>query len=320
MKSRANTSRPFALTMFGLVAGAMQPSLIQAQEPTAPSPVITQMGMPEGAANLNITPRRIMFDETKRTEAVYVFNQGTTPITVDVALVDNVMMPSGAIVPVSQLGAHAENDRAVAQNLQSARDSLLATPSRLTLAPGKGKTVRIRATLPESADQAIEWRSHLTVTTVPTTDAGLTAEAAAAPRQGELSFRIQSVFGISIPAIVRAGNPQATAGVESISLEQASPTSDTKLGDGRVAILSFTLTRSGDASIYGNIEVSASSDKPGELTGFVRGIAVYPEIAGRRVSLALKRMPRPGDILSIVLVSDDGQPRRTMAAASFNVR
>lgn len=156
-----------------------------------------QVALPAaGAANINITPRRVIFDRSKRTEAVFVFNQGNTPVTVDVALVDNAMLPSGEIVPISRIADHGPAAQAVAAKVRSAKPFVLAAPSRLTLPPGQGRTIRVRATLADSATSD-EFRTHLTVTTVPAPDAGLTAEQAAATEKGELVLRIQSVFGIS---------------------------------------------------------------------------------------------------------------------------
>lgn len=300
---KSRLARPVALTM--IAAGlCLSPTAVAAQEQARPPAANVVVAAP--TANINITPRRVVFDPLKRTESVYVFNQGTAPVTVDVTLIDNVMLPSGEILPLEKLAQRTAAEQAVGASLRSARDLILASPSRLILAPGKGRTIRLRADL-GSATDAAELRTHLAVTTVPTADAGLTAETAAAARPGELAFRIQSVFGVSIPLILRQGPVDAAATISDLKIE----TIDAPFGPAgelrRGPVLTFSLNRTGASSIFGNIEARSNSGKTNEIIGFIRGLAVYPEIGGRRVAMPLSRLPQSGEKLSVTFVSDDPQ-------------
>lgn len=268
---------------------------------TTPAPAVTAPVV--GVANINITPRRVIFDRTKRTEAVYVFNQGNASVTVDVALVDNVMLPTGELVPVARAADKGQAAVAQAATIRSSRPLLLAAPSRLTLAPGQGKTIRLRATLPDSTDAA-EYRTHLTVTTVPTPDAGLTAEQAAAMQRGELVLRIQSTFGISIPLIVRNGVVDATASLGPIHLTQ----------DGGKPALEVPVRRQGASSVYGNLEARAGKN---EIVGFVRGLAVYPELSERAAKIPLIRPLRNGETVTVRYFSEDAKAGSALASGSF---
>ncbi|PLK27092.1 hypothetical protein C0V78_09505 [Novosphingobium sp. TH158] len=256
-----------------------------------------------GAANINITPRRVIFGPNKRTEAVYVFNQGNAAVTVDVALVDNVMLPTGEIVPVARAAEKGPEAEAAAATVKSARPYLLAAPSRLVLGPGQGKTIRVRATQPEGAGGA-EYRSHLTVTTVPAADSGLTAEQAAAAQRGELVLRIQSIFGLSIPLIVRDGaaSAQATLGPITSSIAKGTPE------------LLVPIRRSGTGSVYGNIEVRSGKN---EVVGLVRGLAVYPEVTDRIAGVPLLRALRKGETVTVSYFAEDQKPGTAMASGSF---
>lgn len=310
MASSRTFVRLKALTITGLALGLLGsgPVLAQAGQAGQASAAST----PVGAANINITPRRVVFEGAKRTEAVYVFNQGSAPVTVDVALVDNIMLPSGEIVPLTLVDGKGAAAKAVAARLQSAKDLMLATPSRLVLEPGRGRTVRVRASLPTTLDQAGEWRTHLTVTTIPQPSAGLTAEAAASAESRELSFQIQSVFGISIPLILRAAGHQAAAAIDGVRVVQAPPAEP---GGKAAPMLELNLNRTGNASVFGNIEVRGAKDKAEGLLGFVRGLSVYTEIPGRTVLLPLNREPLPGETLSVTYVSEEGSARRVLAEA-----
>lgn len=300
------------LTMF--LAAALLPSApVLAQAAAQP-----QIAAP--AANINITPRRVVFDGVKRTEAVYVFNQGTAPVTVDVALVDNVMLPTGEITPLAEVPRKGPAATAAAARLTSARDAILATPSRLTIEPGKSKAVRIRASIPESPAGAAEWRTHLTVTTVPPPDAGLTAEAAGSAPKTELGFRIQSAFGISIPLIVRGAAAAASARLGPIALVRGdAPKADGSLVR-NVPMLSFELSRVGANSIYGNIEARVDGKSGREVIGFIRGIAVYPELDQRRVVMQLNREPKAGETIIVTFYGDDPALRGVTAEGRFTAR
>src|SRR5690606_21039250 len=127
---------------------------------------------------------------------VYIFNQGTTTATFDITLVDRVMQPSGQISPMSELEGKPEFADLTGR-LKSAQPVLLATPRRATLEPGKGQTIRVRVN--PGAETTLgpgEYRSHLTVTTIPPRDLGVSVEEAAAAGPQELKFTVYSVFGI----------------------------------------------------------------------------------------------------------------------------
>lgn len=315
MTASLGFARHAALTMISFAICLLSTASGAQTAPVSPAPNVS---VAAPAANINITPRRVVFDSVKRTEAVYVFNQGTAPVTVDVTLVDNVMLPNGEIVPLDKLSQRDPADRAVGAALRSARDSVLASPSRLVLPAGKGRTIRLRAGFPESAGGA-ELRTHLAVTTVPSAEAGLTAENAAATRAGELAFKIQSVFGISIPLILRTGpiDPAATISGMKIEMLDAPRSASGELR--RVPVLTFALGRTGTGSIFGNIDVKSNSEKTNEIIGFIRGIAVYSELNGRRVAMPLSRMPRSGEKLLVTFVSDDPQLGNLRANGTFIV-
>lgn len=254
------------------------------------------------AANINLTPRRVIFDRNKRTEAVYVFNQGNSTVTVDVTLVDNAMLPSGEIVPLSRLSERDGTAQATATKVRSAKPFLLAAPSRLTLPPGQGKTIRVRAMLADGATTS-EYRSHLTVTTVPSADTGLTAEQAAASQKGELVLRIQSVFGISIPLIVRGGVPDAVGTIGQIS----------QVTTAEGPALAVPLRRTGTTSLYGNIELRTAR----EVVGVVRGVAVYPEVDERLAVVPLLRPLKRGEVVTATFISDEAKKPEPIASGAF---
>lgn len=271
------------------------------------------------APNLNVTPRRIVFSGGKRNEVVYVFNRGRTPVTVDVTLVDNVMLPSGEIVSVEAAGDRGDAAKAAVVRMRSAKDLLLATPSRLLLEAGKAKAVRIRAGLPAGDDAAAERRTHMTFTVVPPKDQGLTPEAAAASQSRAFVFSIRSVFGLSIPIIVRDAQQGSVARIDAISFSRGGLRGGASGAANSPPGLTFSLSRSGVNSVFGDLEAKVGGKRGGETVGFVRGVAVYPEIDERAMRLPLTRELRSGEKVTITYSNDEGNSRTVLTAASFTV-
>lgn len=276
-----------------------------AQPAAAPQPTITAVG-----ANLNISPKRVTFDKARRSATVYIYNQGNAAATFDVALVDRVMLPDGQIVLAADAATKPEV-KAAADQLKSAKDVLLISPRRVTLAPGQGQTVRIRVgSVPENATG--EFRTHLTVTTIPPPSTGLSAEQAAADpaNPNAISFQITSVFGISIPAIVRFTDPDVRAGIENAHVEYAN-LPQASGPPKRTAIMVFDLVRLGSSSLFGNIEIRGRTKGAAPL-GMARGVGVYTELTRRNVRIPLDRDPS-GDKVEITFTDDDTSPGKLLA-------
>lgn len=276
------------------------------QQPPAPPPVsVTTVG-----ANLNITPKRVTFDPQRRTASVYIFNQGTAAATFDIAMVDRAMLPDGQIVAVADTAERPEA-KAVADKVASAKDMLLVSPRRATLAPGQGQTIRLRvASVPQDAKG--EYRTHLTVTTIPPPSVGTTAEDVAGGAGNELRFQITSVFGLSIPAIVRVSEPDVRAAIEDAHIEYVDLSSDGRSDPKRTPVMAFDLVRVGANSLFGNVEVRAAG-KRGDPIGVARGVGVYTEIDRRSMRVPLTRAPAAGEKLEVTFTDDDTSPGKLLA-------
>lgn len=262
-------------------------------------------------ADLNIAPKRVVFDAASRTATVYVFNQGAEPATYMLDLVDQVMTPDGRIEPVEEARLNPA-DAGLAEKLRSAKPLVTFTPRRVTLAGGESQAVRIRISRP--ADLAAgEYRTHLVVTAAPPKDAGLTADQVAAGDAGKgVSVRVIALFSLSIPVIVRQGAADARAGIDAaeVTLSGQPKTS------AEPASLSLDLVRKGASSLYGDLEVRAlKGDKPGDVLGQIRGLGVYPEVDHRRVRVPLSRAPQPGERLTVTYKDEDAQAGATLATA-----
>ena len=298
---------PTLLAAVALAVAAARPALAQPASASAASV----------NAFLNITPKRLTFDGRRRIGSVVLLNQGTGPITVDIGLIDRVMLTDGQIFAVADADKRDDGKVATGQ-LKSAKELLQLSPRRATLQPGRPQTVRVRlASLPDAA--AGEHRSHLTVTTLPPRDTGATAEAAAAGRAtGELSFQITAIYGLSIPIIVRPAEVDVRASLDGARVEFSETSADGRAAPRRTAVLALDLVRGGASSVYGNFEVRVVGDKKGaDPLGIARGVGVYPEIPRRAVRIPLSRAPAAGEQLEVTFTDDDTSPGKVLAKAAL---
>lgn len=300
--TRATLPSALALLILSGASGAIaQPA---AAPSAAPVVAVTTVG-----ANLNISPKRVTFDRTRRTASVYIYNQGSAPATFDITLVDRAMMPDGQIVAVTD--AKPEQS-AVVGKVKSAKDLLQISPRRAVLAPGQGQNIKLRIVGSDPGGSA-EYRSHLTITTIPPPTVGLTAEAAAGARPNELRFQINSVFGLSIPAIIRTGDIDVRAGLENGRIEFADISLDGASPPKRTPMLVFDLVRLGPNSLFGNVEIRPVGQRRGDPIGLARGVGVYPEIPRRTLRVPLTRAPASGEKLEITFTDDDTAPGKLLA-------
>ncbi len=293
------------------VAGATP---VFAQQPAAP-PAAAATPVASVGATLNITPKRLTLDRTRRNGSIFIVNQGAEPVTVDVTLIDRIMTGEGQIVAVTE-AVKTPATKAVADKLQSAHELVQISPRRVTLTPGRGQTIRLRlSSLPEGGG---EYRTHMTVTTIPPRESGITAESVASAPTGGLQFSITAVYGISIPVIVRATDADARAGLENPRVEFVDLSADGRAEARRTPMLAVDLVRAGPSSLYGNVEVQVAGARKGaEPLGIARGVGVYPEIDRRVVRIPLTRAPAAGEKLEVTFTDDDTSPGKVLAKAAL---
>lgn len=262
--------------------------------------VAIQPAWAQVGADLNLSPKRVVFKASERAATVFVYNRGSETVSYSIDLIDRVMTPDGNI----RLLDEASKDSGAADSVsrfRSAKSMLLFTPRRVTLAPNESQTVRLRLLRPGDI-AAGEYRSTLTVTAIPPEDAGLTAEKAADANKSEVSLRVIALFSLSIPVIVRQGTTVATAKFAAV-----------RLGDRNVAL---TLERGGAGSLYGDIEVRRGTPK-GELVGFIKGLGVYSEVDSRAVTIPLTAPVTHGEKLFLLYRDDDQSPGAVLASETL---
>ncbi len=156
-----------------------------------------------------------------------------------------------------------------------AEGNLRYFPRRVTLAPNEAQTIRVQVTRTGNLEQG-EYRSHMYFRAVEEQTALGQEEAQEA--EG-ISINIKTVFGISIPIIIRQGESTTQINLTDIQLNR----------EGENPKLSMVLNRSGNMSVYGNIKVDHISPE-GVTTevGMVKGVSVYTPNNKRNFSFELR--------------------------------
>ena len=216
---------------------------------------------PAHANDLLVAPTRVEFEGRERSTEVILKNIGNEEATYRISLVLRRMTPDGAIEPL-------ENPTA-AEKL--AEEMIRYAPRRITLEPDAPQAIRIAVRKPADLPDG-EYRAHMLFRAIPDADS-----PAQETEQGSgLSIRLQPIYGVTIPIIIRQGEIDANAQI--VSARRAEQ-------DGN-PVIAVDMTRQGLRSSYGDFEVfpAAGGD---QLVGGVRGIAVYPELPGRSVYVPL---------------------------------
>lgn len=216
----------------------------------------------QAAGDLLVAPTRIVLDGPRGAEVV-LNNIGSEPATYRISLEIKRMRADGSLEEIDP--EHIDPKE------RATLDMLFYSPRRVTLPPNQPQTIRIGVRAPDGLPDG-EYRAHMLFRAVP--DATPVASADGAPVAG-VQISLTPIYGVTIPIIVRQGALSATAALANPRLE----TIDTE------HVLRFDLSKQGNRSVYGEIQVT----RPGvaEPLLIARGVAIYPEIDARVVTLPL---------------------------------
>ena len=217
--------------------------------------------------DLLIAPTRLILDG-RRGGQVILSNIGEKEATYRITMELRRMTPEGGLEDVPEAEANTTEQAALAM--------VRYAPRRITLPPDQPQAVRISARPPAELPDG-EYRVHLAFNAVPESRPLAGPEAGTGQATG-LAIRLIPVYGITMPIIVRKGQVSATAGI-------ANPRIETRPQGGPV--LALDLSRAGNGSTFGEIRVTRQGQA--EPLYLARGIAIYPEISGRKLYLPLSK-------------------------------
>lgn len=221
-------------------------------------------------AELMLYPTRIVFEGNQRAAQVELINNGTESATYRISLVNRRMSETGAFSAIDEplLGE------------QFSEDLLRYSPRQVTLAPGKGQTVRIMVRKPANLPTG-EYRSHLLFAQQPEARGSRSIEDRDPTAKNEISIKLTTLVGVSIPVIVRHGSTDARVSLTQLDLQHSF---------GGAPTLALQMERSGSQSVYGDLTVIFTPRGGNErVVARANGVAVYTPNPLRRASITLEQ-------------------------------
>lgn len=282
-----------SLICFGIWIGGIDAAL--AQTTTAPT-----RGQPP-APDLLLYPSRVVLEGNTRAAQVGLVNNLDVTATYRIHFVNRRMTSSGQLVAVTEAGP-GEN---------FAADLLRYSPRQVVLPPGSSQIVRIMVRKPGDLPEG-EYRSHLMFERVP--DATLPDPAQPTLDKG-IAIQLTPLVSVTIPVIVRHGKTVAQAGLTGLSFSPGKSGAPPQLG--------FHITRSGNASLFGDLEVTLVALGRSYPAGQARGVAVYVPNSVRKTLLELtvpQGVPLAGSELQLVYRARPEEGGAVFARATLPLR
>ena len=220
--------------------------------------------------NLLITPRRAVFEGNQRTIDLNLANTGTDTATYAISIVQIRMTEEGAFETITEPDP----------GQRFADRYIRYFPRSVTLGPKEAQVVKVQLTGGREMEPG-EYRSHFYFRAVP--NATPLGEVNPARDTSGISVVLTPVFGITIPVIIRVGQPNTNVTITDLSLD---------MSGGAMPVLNMVLRRTGNMSVYGDLAIDHISPQ-GTTTrvGIANGLAVYTPNALRRFRMNLNPIP-----------------------------
>jgi P pilus assembly chaperone PapD len=219
--------------------------------------------------NLLITPRRVVFEGSKKSMDLNLANVGNDSATYSISIVQIRMREDGGFETITQ----PDPDQRFADKY------IRFFPRSVTLGPNESQLIKVQLTKANELTPG-EYRSHLYFRAVPRPKP--LGEKETKKDSSTISIQLTPVFGITIPVIIRNGASTTSVTLSGLAFKTVNDT---------VPNLSVVFNRSGNMSCFGDLIVDYVSPQ-GKITrvGSANGIAVYTPNPIRRFQFNLKNV------------------------------
>jgi len=220
--------------------------------------------------NLLITPRRVVFEGSKRSVDLNLANTGIDTATYAISLIQIRMTKEGGFETITE----PDPDQLFADKY------IRFFPRSVTLGPNEGQIVKVQVSRFNELSPG-EYRSHFYFRAVP--KAKPLGEKEIARDTTSISVQLTPVFGITIPVLIRVG--ESTAKVSLSDLEFS-------IDNESKPHLKLVFRRTGNMSVYGDLAIDHISQQ-GKITrvGIANGLAVYTPNQSREFQINLNIIP-----------------------------
>jgi hypothetical protein len=250
--------------------------------------------------NLLVTPRRVVFEGSKKSMDLNLANTGEDTATYAISLVQIRMKEDGGFETITEPDP----------GQRFADTHIRYFPRSVTLGPNEAQVVKVQVVKAAELTEG-EYRSHFYFRAVPKIK----------PRGEEetiidtttISVKLIPIFGITIPVIIRVGEYNANISLSDVTYQTV---------DDTIPRVNMTINRTGTMSVYGDITVDHISSS-GKVTrvGIANGVAVYTPNESRRFKFNLNKVKevdfRQGKLRVTFTASSDLKQARYSVAEIF---
>lgn len=214
--------------------------------------------------DLLITPKRVVFDGSKRVMELNLANIGKDTARYSISLVQYRMTEDGNFEEITTPDP--------GQNF--ADKYVRFFPRTVTLGPNEVQVVKMQLTNTSNLTPG-EYRSHIYFRATPKETA--LGEEEKTNDTTSLHIKLVPIFGITIPVIIRIGESNTKVNISDLTLENINDTTSR---------LKMTFNRSGNMSVYGDLKVvHIAPDGKETVIGTANGISVYTPNQIRRFNM-----------------------------------
>lgn len=261
--------------------------------------LVAAVSSPAQAGGFLLAPTRIFFESSSRSQELTIMNQSDRTQTYRFRLEDRRLKENGEYDVITD----PADPIAASQMLRlSARQ--LVVPARTS------GTIRVLLRKP-SGLAAGEVRSHLIVTELPIVGAPVIASEASP----DITVSITTIYGISIPILVRTG--ELSARITSVT-----PTRVVSAENPQLENVVVKVDATGNRSVFVDLRIVSTRNRRSPPISIAKSFAIYAPLGPRLVTLSLNAeetvKARAGNVvLQYQEVQRDGTPIGTVSEIAF---
>lgn len=250
--------------------------------------------------DLLVYPTRLVFNGTQERVKVLNFrNQGQDSATYKLSYIENRMTENGSLEIVHS----TEGGQLIASPY------LRFYPRNITLAPGETQTVKVQLSRTNNLESG-EYRSHLYIRAEEKIE--VLEEKNAVEKPENISIQLKPIYGISIPNIIRIGNTRVESELKDISFTH----------DDGLPILSMKVTRNGNQSLSGSLEVVHINPEGVKTSIGKKTVVIYTPIDIQNIRMKLnfpEGIKFDSGKLAITFTDREGK-KKLLATESFDLK
>jgi hypothetical protein len=220
--------------------------------------------------DLLITPRRVVFEGSKRSIDLNLANTGQDTAVYSISIIQERMREDGSFETITE----PDSGQRFADRF------IRFFPRSVRLGPNEAQTVKVQLIRTNELTPG-EYRSHFYFRSVP--NIRPLGQEEKVKDTTAISVKLVPIFGITIPAIIRIGESDTKVTLTQLSFNMSADT---------IPKLAMVFNRTGNMSVYGDLTIDHISPQ-GKVSrvGIANGVAVYTPNTKRSFRLNLNRVP-----------------------------